>query len=157
MASLHPRVRMILTADIEMKRQEWHQQELSCLAHYGKMCAVRRLPLSSVRARAAETMPSLRLLPVRRRSCESARTNPALHKKTRSALSRGVSPDSRPAERLAECCLPLCCKLFPDGWMQECCQAISAPNTIFRSRIMSSFIFLCLPGLLHEGNAGKIT
>ena len=60
------------------------------------------------------TAPGSRLL--RRRSSESACTNPAHRKKTRSALWRGV-PQTLVAERLAECCLPRCCQLFPDGCM----------------------------------------
>ena len=109
MASLHPCVRMILTAYIETEWRESHQQELPCQALHWKMCAYRLRRLRRLRTRAAEMLPSSRLL--RRRSGESARTNPALREKTRSALSLVAEL------LLAECCLPRCCQLCPDGWM----------------------------------------
>ena len=93
MASLHPRVRMILTADTEMGRWQSHNQELPGRALYWKMWADRLLRLRRRRAHATETPPDTRLR--RRRSGESARTNPALRQKTHSALWRGDSPDSR--------------------------------------------------------------
>ena len=89
MASLHPRVRMIPTSDIEIGWRESHQQELPCLASYGKVRADRLRRLRRLRARATETPPGTCLLC--RRSGETARTNPAFRQKTLSALWRGLS------------------------------------------------------------------
>ena len=104
MASLHPRVHMILTADIEMGWRESHQQ-LPCLALYGPIAgggsaafARARRSHSPARASCAEEAAGL-LAQI-----------PLVVRKRVQLCGEGF-PQTLVAERLAECCLPRCGQL----------------------------------------------